>query len=90
MPRSAAVDNNTYGTFDLVIADADGGHPVVFGSAFQWASWGPDGTQLACLAPKGIQIIDVATRKMVRPLPRGGSCRPNGRACRSGTAPAPA
>jgi Tol biopolymer transport system component len=72
MPRSEAVDNNTYGTFDLVVADADGGHAVVFGKDFPWASWGPDGTQLACLTPKGIEIVDVATRKVVRQLPRKG------------------
>jgi Tol biopolymer transport system component len=72
MPRAEAVDNNTYGTFDLVMADADGGHPVVFGKDFPWASWGPDGTQIACLATKGIEIVDVATRKVVRQIPRKG------------------
>jgi len=72
MPKSEPVDNNTYGTFDLVIADSDGGHPIVFGNGFPWASWGPQGTQLACLAAKGIQVVDVATRKLVRQLPRQG------------------
>ncbi len=72
MPKSEAVDNNNYGTFDLVVANADGTEPVNFGRGFEWASWGPDGRQLACLAPKGIQIIDVASRKLVRQFPRHG------------------
>ena len=65
-PRSEAVDNNTYGTYELVIADADGQHAVVHGRDFPWASWGPDGTQLACLDRSGIRIIDVATWKETR------------------------
>lgn len=72
MARTEALDNNTYGTFDLVIADADGGHPLVYGNQFPWAAWGPDGTQLACLTPKGIELIDLASRKIVRQLPRKG------------------
>ena len=72
MSKTNAVDNNTYGTFDLVLADSNGSNPVVFGPNFPWASWGPDGRQLACLLPSGIQIVDVATRKTVRTLPRQG------------------
>jgi Tol biopolymer transport system component len=72
MPKSEAVDNNNYGTFDLVLANADGTEPVNFGRGFQWASWGPDGRQLACLAAKEIQIIDIASRKVVRQFPRHG------------------
>lgn len=72
MARSEAVDNNTYGTFDLVIADADGAHPVVLGRGLPWASWGPDGQQLAILNPKGVQILEVASRAIVRTLPRQG------------------
>jgi Tol biopolymer transport system component len=72
MGRSEPMDNNTYGTFDLVLANADGGAPVVYGSGFPWASWGPDGRQFACLAARGIQIVDVATRTVVREIPRRG------------------
>ena len=72
LPRSAAVDNNSYGTFDLVIAQADGTNPEVYGQAFPWASWGPDGRQIACLAPRGIQVVDLAARKVVREFPRRG------------------
>jgi hypothetical protein len=72
MAKSDAVDNNTYGTFDLVLADSNGSNTVVCGRNFPWASWGPDGRQLACLAPKGIQIVDVSSRQVVRTLPRQG------------------
>ena len=72
MARSVPVDNNTYGTFDLVLADADGKNPTVFGRDFPWASWSPDSQELACLLPSGIRIIDVASRKTVRTLPRRG------------------
>jgi hypothetical protein len=72
MPKAEPVDNNSYGTFDLVLANADGGEAAVYGNAFPWASWSPDGKQLACLAPKGIQIIEVATRQVVRQFPRRG------------------
>lgn len=70
--KTEPVANNTYGRFDLVLADADGRNPVVYGSGYPWASWGPDGTQIACLTPKGIQIVDVVTRKVARELPRQG------------------
>src|SRR6185503_4922345 len=59
MAGSDAVDNNTYGTFDLVLADSNGSNAVVYGRDFAWASWSPDGWQLASLTPKGIQIVDV-------------------------------
>jgi Tol biopolymer transport system component len=72
LPKSEPVDNNTYGTFDLVIAGADGRAPVNFGKAFPWASWSPDGRQLACLGTKRIQIVDLATRTVVREVPRQG------------------
>ncbi len=72
LPKSEPVDNNTYGTFDLVIAGADGRAPVNFGKAFPWASWSSDGRQLACLGTKRIQIVDLATRTVVREVPRQG------------------
>ncbi len=72
MPKRDAVDNNTYGTFELVIAEADGRKPVSYGRDFPWASWGPDGRQFACLTPKGICLVDVASRQVVRTLPRRG------------------
>jgi Tol biopolymer transport system component len=72
IPKSDAVDNNTYGTYDLVIADVNGSNPVDYGREFPWASWGPDGSELACLDKSGIRIIDIASRREVRRLPRKG------------------
>jgi WD40 repeat protein len=72
IPRAAKVDNNTYGTFDLVIANVDGSNPVIFGKDYPWASWGPRGETLSCLSKNGIQIIDVSTKTIVRALDRKG------------------
>ena len=72
IPKASKVDNNTYGTFDLVIASADGSNPVVFGKDYPWASWGPKGETLSCLSKSGIQIVDVSTKKIVRTLDRKG------------------
>ncbi|MCL5280917.1 MAG: hypothetical protein M1376_13545 [Planctomycetes bacterium] len=72
MPVTAKMDNNTYGTYDLVIANADGRDAVVYGNGFRWASWGPDGNQIACLDKAGIQVVDLASRKIVRQIPRRG------------------
>ena len=45
---------------------------MVFGEGFPWASWSPDGQQIACLSKEGIKIIDVATRGVLRRLERRG------------------
>jgi len=72
LPKSDELQNNEYGTGELVIANAEGSRPVVFGNEYAWATWSSDGRQVACLAPKGIQIVDLASRKIVRQLPRKG------------------
>jgi Tol biopolymer transport system component len=81
MPKDVAVDNNKYGLYNLVIADADGTNPVVWGNDYHWASWGPalhhsgtgpDGRRLACLSIKGIRLIDLSTKKTVKNLSRRG------------------
>jgi len=72
MPKAEPIDNNTYGTFKLVIADSDGRNPVAYGDQFPWASWRPDGKQLASLTPKGIQFVDVASRRITRRISRQG------------------
>ncbi len=72
MPIGEKVDNNTYGLFELIVADSDGSHPVSYGNGFPWASWGPDGRQIASLDRKGIQIVDLASRQVVQQLPRSG------------------
>jgi len=72
MPKAEAVDNNTYGTYELVVANADGSGAAVLGKDFPWASWGPDGAHLACLGKGGIQTIDLAGRPVGRPVARKG------------------
>jgi Tol biopolymer transport system component len=81
------IEGNRYGVQgELVIANSDGSNPEVYGGKgeYPWPSWGPDGTQIACLAPKGIFIVDLATRKVVRTFDRKGifqqlTCSPDGK-----------
>jgi Tol biopolymer transport system component len=72
MPKGEILDNNKYGLYELVIANADGTNPVSYGGEYPWASWSPDGKQISCLAKSGIQIVDLATKKVVRRLDRKG------------------
>ena len=75
LPKGESIDHNLWGfRGSLVLCDADGSNPVVFGGDWQfpWASWSPDGDQIACLTKKGIDIVDVATKKVLRSLPRKG------------------
>ena len=75
IPRGETMDNNHHGTQgELVLARGDGKEPVVFGQAgeYPWASWNPDATQIACLSIKGISLVEVASRKVVRSWPRKG------------------
>ncbi len=59
---------------DLMIARADGSEPKRIGGdrEYPWASWSPDGKQIACLTMKGIEIVDPEAKKVVRKLPRKG------------------
>ncbi len=72
MPKAETLDNNKYGLYELVISNADGSGPVSYGTDFPWASWSPDGKQLSTLGWAGIQIMDLATRRVVRKLDRKG------------------
>jgi Tol biopolymer transport system component len=75
LAKDRNIDGNRYGMQgELVVANSDGSNPQVWGGEgeYPWASWGPDGTQVACLAPQGISIVDLATRKVVRTLDRKG------------------
>ena len=75
VPRQETIDNNRHGEQgELVLANADGGSPVVLGKPGEltWASFSPDGLQLASLSIKGVAFIDLATRRVLRTLPRCG------------------
>ena len=68
-------DNNRHGMQgELVLANAGASSPEVFGKdgEYPWASWSPDGTRLACLSPKGVTIVEVATKKALATIDRKG------------------
>jgi len=72
LPNAEQIDNNTYGTYEFVIANSDGSEAVVYGNDLHWASWGPDSKQIACLGKKGIRIVDLVSRRTLRQIPRQG------------------
>jgi Tol biopolymer transport system component len=75
MAKGAVIDHDRWGfQGELIVADADGRNAVALGGEgeFPWASWSPNGKQLACLTKKGIQIVDLASKETVRSLPRKG------------------
>ncbi len=75
IPRKETIDNNHHGTQgELVLANSDGSGPEALGGPgeYPWASWSPDGKQIACLSIKGISFIDVASKQVVRKLDRKG------------------
>lgn len=72
MPKSIPLDNNTYGNQVLLLAHADGSGATVFGDAYRWAAWGGSSEQIAFLNPKGIHIVNLSDKKIVRSLPRKG------------------
>lgn len=58
----------------LMIANADGNNPQPVGEEkeYPFATWSPDGKQIACLTLKGIRIVDLAGKEVVRQWPRKG------------------
>ena len=42
------------------------------GPSVPWASWSSDGKRLSCLTKKGIRIVDPASGKVLRKIPRQG------------------
>lgn len=75
IPKNGKVSLDSCGTQgELVIANSDGSQPGVQGETgeFPWASWSPDGKQIACLSKSGIEIFDLATKKLLRQMERRG------------------
>ena len=58
----------------LVIANSDGTSEVEFGTKgeFTWASWSPDGRQISCLSLRGVEVVNLQTKKVIRKFPRQG------------------
>ena len=74
-PKGTVIHHDLWGfQGKLVIAAANGTNPTEIGGdrEYPWASWSPDGKQIACLTKKGIQIVDLGTKKIVKQLPRKG------------------
>ncbi len=75
IPRGETYDGNRHGMQgELVIGASDGSGAGALGKdgEFPWASWSPDGKSIACLAIKGISIVDLQTRRETRHLDRKG------------------
>ena len=75
LPKGTIINHDQWGfQGQLVIGQANGTSPKMLGKEgeFTWASWSPDGAQVACLSKGGIQVVDVATGKIIRTLPRNG------------------
>ncbi len=69
------LDNNDHGTQgSLVVANSDGSKAKLLGdeAEYSWASWSPDGSQLACLSIRGVFFYDLQLGKTTRRLPRNG------------------
>ena len=75
LERAEKIEGNRYGEQGvLVVANSDGTGARVLGAEGElpWASWSPDGREIASLTIKGVAFVDVATGKVRRTLPRHG------------------
>jgi len=75
LPKGTTVSHDKWGfQGSLVIADADGARPAVFGrdGEYPFAAWDPTGKRISCLTPKGIEIVDLAGKQVLRRLDRKG------------------
>lgn len=73
--RDAKIGHDQWGfQGELIVADSDGRNAAAIGKAgdYPWASWSPDGQQISCLTKKGIQIVELADKRVVREVPRKG------------------
>jgi len=75
IPKQTKINHDVWGAMgELIVANADGTGASVYEETggFPWASWSPDGKQLACLTKSGIEICEFATKKVLRHLARQG------------------
>ncbi|MBM3290247.1 MAG: hypothetical protein FJY92_08865, partial [Candidatus Hydrogenedentes bacterium] len=75
LKKGTKIDHDKWGFQGrLMIAapDASGAKAIGGDGEYSWASWSPDGKSLVCLLPKGIQVVDIETEKLVREIPRKG------------------
>jgi Tol biopolymer transport system component len=75
LPKGAEINHDMWGfQGELIISRPDGTGAVVYGAEgeYPWACWSGDGKQIVCLERKGIKVINLGTREVVRELPRSG------------------
>ena len=75
LPRGTTISHDKWGFQGrLVIADANGARPAVFGEEgeYPFASWDPAGKCVSCLTIKGIEVVDLAGKQVLRRLDRKG------------------
>ena len=75
MAKGSVIDHDKWGfQGELMMANPDASNAVALGKEgeLSWASWSPDGKQLACLTQKGIEIVDLATKNVLRKFKRQG------------------
>ncbi len=75
LEKGSTIDHDQWGfQGQLVISKADGTKRENLGEEgdYPWAEWSPDGTQIASLTKKSIQIIDLDTLEVIREIPRKG------------------
>lgn len=75
MKNDETISGNSYGEQGAVfVCNSDGTKPYEIGTTgdLPWASWSPDGTELATLSIKGIAFVDASTGSVRRKLPRKG------------------
>lgn len=76
-PKEVGINHDLWGAMGVpVVAAPDGSSPQVLGGdgELPWASWGSGTNQVACLYKRQgrIRIVDLATKAVVKELPRQG------------------
>ncbi len=75
LKKGTKIDHDKWGfQGQLMVAAPDATNPQAVGGdgEYSWASWSPDGKSIVSLLPKGIQVVDLETKKVVREIPRKG------------------
>ena len=75
VPKTTRISHNNWGVLgQLMVANSDGSNAQALGGEGElpWASWSPEGSQVACLTKTGIEIRDLASREIIRKLDRKG------------------
>lgn len=75
LKREETISGNRYGEQGaLMVANGDGTDERVLASegGLPWASWSPDGREIASLSLKGVAFVEVASGRVRTTLPRQG------------------